>query len=447
MAVGAFVSLTLPYLWYGQFHSFLGLEVTSSVAFLALFGFRYWRMVVHLASYLLYKPAPIPENPKYTNKDTTVILPTVEPHGDVFRRCCESVCLQNPAAFFIVVGHKPMLDIAEEVVAPLRMRYPDIDIQVHASLAGKRVQIAHVLPRIKTEITFFVDDHVFWGRSFLPCVLAAFEDPHINLVGTNKAVIVERRTTWAAAFWNFLGATYLQRHNIEIAATTHIDGGIFAVSGRTCAIRSEVLAGEEFRAQYLNEMFGFLNWTWGPLGADDDNFITRWMVEHGLGIRIQFHPDALIETPLGTYPKFLATCVRWARTTFRSNPRSLLMKQTWIHQPWSVYGVYIAGLTNFALLFDPLLVYVFSQTPAYELNWSVWYLMGWIIMTKFLKLIPYFLQNPRDLVLFPGYVLFAYFHSLIKLFALVTFWDVAWSGRNIEQVSNVGDDTDGENVS
>lgn len=34
----------------------------------------------------------------------------------------------------------------------------------------------------------------------------------------------------------------------------------------------------------------------------------------------------------------------------------------WINQPYSVYSIYLASFFNFALLIDPLLVYLLYQT-------------------------------------------------------------------------------------
>jgi cellulose synthase/poly-beta-1,6-N-acetylglucosamine synthase-like glycosyltransferase len=327
LVTGAFCTVTLPYLFYGSFYSrLLGLHVTATTAFIALFAFRYWRLVVHLASYLRYKPNPYLRGRGPTNKNVTVILPTIEPSGHVFYRCIASICRQQPAAFYIVVGHNHLVETAEESVAGLRLRYPNIKIQCHSSrIPGKRIQIAEVLDRIQTSITILADDHVYWPQSFLPAILAPFAEPQVALVGTSKRVIMECHASCWAAFWNFLGAIYLERHNFEIAATTRIDGGIFAVSGRTCAVRSDIMADEDFQTAYLHETIGILGRTWGPLGADDNNFLTRHVMALGLEIRVQCAPEATIHTPLGEFPKFLHTCLRWARTTFRSNPRALLL--------------------------------------------------------------------------------------------------------------------------
>ena len=58
---------------------------------------------------------------------------------------------------------------------------------------------------------------------------------------------------------------------------------------------------------------------------------------------------------------------------------------------------------------------------------------------------PYFWEYPQDLILLPGYILFGYFHSLIKLYALATVWNISWAGREGLEMGGKGDgDADGE---
>jgi hypothetical protein len=62
-------------------------------------------------------------------------------------------------------------------------------------------------------------------------------------------------------------------------------------------------------------------------------------------------------------------------------------------------------------------------------------LVVWMLFTKAVKVFPYYRAHPQDIWLFPGYLLFAYGHSLIKFWALLTFWSCAWSGRKLETIS------------
>lgn len=85
----------------------------------------------------------------------------------------------------------------------------------------------------------------------------------------------------------------------------------------------------------------------------------------------------------------------------------------------------LAGLTNFAFLIDGLLL---TLNPG-----RTGPLVFWILATKLVKLMPHFRRHPRDLVFFPAYVVWAYYHSLaIKLRALLTFYNTNWTGRNLD---------------
>jgi hypothetical protein len=148
----------------------------------------------------------------------------------------------------------------------------------------------------------------------------------------------------------------------------------------------------------------------------------------------------MIETTLGTYPKFLSQCLRWVRTTWRSNSASLFTDKTvWYTQPWCVYAVYLTSFVNFALFYDGVLAYTLLKSPIGTAK-NLKYLATWIFCTKMVKLTPYhFLREPQDLIMLPGYFVFAYFHSLIKLYAGLTFWKTNWGGRNLSAINNRSD--------
>lgn len=407
--------------------------------FVYLFVFRYLRLVVHLVSFwCFYQPAPVPKRPTVRPSDCTIILPTVDPENRDFEECLTSCLLNFPGEIIVVPVGSAMTERTKSIVGPYQQRFPETKIRVKtSSVANKRIQVAHGLQYVNTKITVLLDDHVFWPSArFLPTILAPFEDPRVGIVGTNKRV---RRTDTGLnikSFWNMLGALYLERHNFEIRATNAMDGGVFVVSGRTSAHRSQILTDPKFIQGFTNERFFFDQF--GPLNADDDNFITRWNVRHGYKIKIQYCRDACIETTLGTFPKFLSQCLRWVRTTWRSNSASLFTDRTvWRSQPWCVYAVYLTSFVNFALFYDAALVYTLVNSKlGNEVPDALSYLLRWIFISKMVKLTPYFLREPQDLIMLPGYFLFAYFHSLIKLYAGLTFWETNWSGRNLEAINS-----------
>lgn len=404
------------------------------LAFWFLFAFRYLRLVVHIISYLfLYKATPVPSRPSYHAADCTVILPTIDPCNQDFKECLYSILMNSPAAVLIVTVGRANERFCKTEMEKIQLAYPSTHLLVLATeVANKRRQVCAAIPFVTTRFTILADDHVFWSScNFIPTVLAPFEDPYVGCVGTNKVVRRDVSGFGFRSFFNFLGCVYLERHNFELTSTNAIDGGVFVVSGRTSIIRSNILQEHAFIDGFSNETFFFGKF--GPLNADDDNFITRWLVKRNWKIKFQNCEDATVETTLGTYPKFLAQCLRWVRTTWRSNSASLFTDRTvWYSQPWCVYAVYITSFFNFALFYDATLMYTLYYHTSFGNNLNaVCAMAAWIFASKMVKLVPHFLRHPADLIFIPGYIAFAYYHSLIKLYALFTFYVTAWGGRNL----------------
>ncbi|KAL5601429.1 hypothetical protein BROUX41_002584 [Berkeleyomyces rouxiae] len=413
--------------------------------FVFVFCFKYVRAIIHQFAYtFLSRPSPIPANPSYFPSDATIIVPTVDPENADFAECVRTTLENRPGEMVIVTVGNEMLKTLRKTMQKYRLFFPTTKIRVCAiSEANKRKQISSVIASISTKITILVDDHVFWpSQNFLTAIVAPFEDPKIGGVATVKKV---RRTAPGhfnfAAFWNMLGAIYLERHNFEIQSTNAIDGGIFVISGRTCVYRTQILQNETFQHNFTQEMFFFGRY--GPLNADDDNFITREIVKAGWNIKVQNHPDAQIVTTVGTYPKFLSQCLRWARTTWRSNPASMFTddRSCWWRTPWTTWAVFIYTLFNFSLVIDSTLVYGLTCTtwyatadPSTRMKMIV-ALAFWIVTFKAQKLVPYFRDHPRDFVMFPFYILWAYYHSLIKAYSMFTFFDVVWGGRDLSKIN------------
>lgn len=195
---------------------------------------------------------------------------------------------------------------------------------LHVDKANKRLQVCEALKGelVQTRLTIMADDDVEWPSTLMPWLLAPFEDPKIGGVGTCQRVKRIRSGPLSTRIWNWLGAAYIERRNFEISATHSMDGGTSCMSGRTGAYRSEILKSHDF-------LSGFQTERWGKyiLNADDDNFVTRWLVAFQWKTWIQYEPACEIETTLENSPKFLYQCSRWARSNWRSNWTSLVRER------------------------------------------------------------------------------------------------------------------------
>lgn len=184
-------------------------------------------------------------------------------------------------------------------------------------------------------------------------------------------------------------------------------------------IRTEIVKNVLFADAFLNEnvlRFGDNFPGWGPVTADDDNFLTRWVINHGWDVRIQSSREATMSTTLGAYPlKFPDQCKRWSRTTFRQNPIALFVDRTvWWKWPLTVWTTILPWLYNAALFWDCLAVYTLTQNDMYTQSHyraAVLYgIVGFIWITKLVKTVPWFWAYSTDFFLYfmiPAYPLFA----------------------------------------
>lgn len=279
---------------------------------------RYLRLIVHCFSHWFYKSKPIPEKPKYTENDVTVVIPTIHNNFEELRPSLESILACRPHELILVTTvdkAKSLQKLADTLSTPnIRVLF--------TSIANKRLQVCEALPRVTTDIIIMADDDVTWPSTLMPWILAPFEDPKIGGVGTCQRVRRDPDGSWSDQVWNWLGAAYIERRNFEISATHNIDGGTSCMSGRTGAYRAEILQGHDFLHGFKNE-----RWMKYTLNADDDNFVTRWLVSHQWKTWIQYEPECEIETTLEYNMKFLYQCSRWARSNWRSNYTSLVKER------------------------------------------------------------------------------------------------------------------------
>ena len=93
-------------------------------------------------------------------------------------------------------------------------------------------------------------------------------------------------------------------------------------------------------------------------------------------------------------------------------------------QPWSTYAVYQTTLSQWAFVWDVLLLYLYhTSTVAWSydarmLGFAV--LLGWMLMSKFLKLLGHYIRHPVDFLLLPVSIIFGYLHGLIKAKAMLS---------------------------
>lgn len=261
-----------------------------------------------------------------------MVIPSLHGDGEDLLETIRSILGTEPFEI-ILITINANLRRAEEMVKNMSTSKIRICSVRHPN---KRRQMVHAIPLIQTEVTIFADDDVTWPKKLLPWMLAPLEDERYGGVGTNQRLRRADAPSLAKRLWGYLGALYLERRNFDCAACMYMDGGLPCLSGRTVAYRTNVLVDKAF-------IHGFTNEEWlgqYQLNADDDNFITRWLVSHGKRIAYQYHKEAEVQTTLETNSRFLKQCLRWSRSNWRSNITSMFRdRHIWrlVHSDLSGY--------------------------------------------------------------------------------------------------------------
>ncbi|AAW45548.1 hypothetical protein CNBH2170 [Cryptococcus deneoformans B-3501A] len=390
--------------------------------------YRYLWYIIRLLARATYRPIPLPENPTYVaHEDVTIIVPTIDA-GEEFKDAAKSWLAGNPKEIIIVTEAKmegPLQDLANQV-DPERIRVLTVPA------ANKRLQMSHGIRNTTTDIIVFADDDAIWPETLLPYVLACFEDQQIGGVGTSQRVkAVNSRMT----VWEVLAAFRLTIRNIEIASSTHIDGGIPCLSGRTAAYRTIILKDPDF-------LHGFTNDFWlgkYHLNSGDDKFLTRWMVSHGWNTYVQVCKEAELLSTMKPNWRFLLQVLRWTRNTWRSDFRSIFTERyVWTKHPYVAYTMIDKFINPLTLLVGPcLVIYLIVKSTKDVLDggyhlaaWDivVSYLV-WLMCTRTLKLLPHLWNNPKHIIYVPAFIAFGYYFAIMKLYALFTLHETGWGTR------------------
>ncbi|MCJ1248716.1 hypothetical protein MMC30_005935 [Trapelia coarctata] len=392
---------------------------SQHAVFFAFLTYRYFRLIVNIVAFYLIRPIAIPENPRLTSQDITVVIPSLalEKDRDELWETVHSILATDPFQIILVTIDENV----ERVKLMVKNMTTDNVRVLSVNHPNKRRQMVRAIPEIRTNITVFADDDVRWPRTLLPWMLAPLENDEFGGVGTNQKLRRAEDPTLSERIWGYLGALYLLRRNFDCAACNYMDGGLPCLSGRTVAYRTKIISDDAFTC-------GFTHEEWNSeyqLNADDDNFITRWLVSHGHKIAFQYHRQAEVETTLENNPKFLKQCLRWSRSNWRSNITSMFVERhIWRQQPWSTYAVHLTTLTHWAILWDAGLLYFCPKNI--EIFAPV---VALIFISKWIKFVGHYIRYPVDVLLVPVSILFGYFHGFFKLYAACTLHITAWGSR------------------
>lgn len=88
-------------------------------------------------------------------------------------------------------------------------------------------------------------------------------------------------------------------------------------------------------------------------------------------------------------------------------------------------------ITAWAAIWDPMMVYLLyratEEWTLQERRVAIGAFVGWILLSKTIKLLGHFIRYPADVFLLPISWAFGYIHSIAKLWAMLTLHEVGSS--------------------
>ncbi|KAG0006533.1 hypothetical protein BGZ65_006938 [Modicella reniformis] len=213
-----------------------------------------------------------------------------------------------------------------------------------------------------------------------------------------------------------------------VEASTHIDGGVCCLSGRTAAYRTCILQDPQFQYEFTHDF-----WLGKyPLNSGDDKFLTRWMVYHGWNTYVQICKEAELFSTFKNNWRFVKQVLRWTRNTWRSDFRSLFMERViWKRHPYVAFTMVDKIFNPITLLSGPISVIVMAADGKFHLPlWDIVIsYVVWLMMTRIIKLLPHLFKRPQDIIWVPAFLIFGYYFAIMKVYALFTLHEVGWGTR------------------
>lgn len=276
------------------------------------------------------RPIALPEEPDYIpERDVTLVVPTIDFTEDLL--VALRSWLDNKPKKIVLVTSSAYVEDLEALLEKAGLgEEEDGKIEVLATdRPNKRKQMVLGIPHASkndtsaTSIVVFADDDAYWSPSMLTYILAGFHKSRkTGVVGTfyRARGLHDPAVNSKYTFFQAVAARRLAGRRAEISASYSLDGGITCISGRTAAYRAEIVADPAFIDGFTNE-----KWlgTW-PLNSGDDQFTSKWIVDHGWEMGLQSAEAAELETTVLEGWGFVKQWLRWQRGGQRSYLKRLV---------------------------------------------------------------------------------------------------------------------------
>jgi glycosyltransferase involved in cell wall biosynthesis len=340
----------------------------------------------------------------------SVVVPVYQEDPEIFAKAIESWLANDVAEVILVV------DVSDVICLGVAARYPVTVIVT--DVPGKRHALRTGWEAARTPLVALVDSDTIWAYDVVRQVSMPFADPAVGGVATRQNVYNPR------GFLQRVSDMYLDyRYFDENAAQTAVGGAVSCLSGRTAVYRRELLlqVGDEF----MTETFLGV-----PCMSGDDKRLTSLLLQRGHDCVLQRTARVWSTFP-GSYGQFLRQRLRWARNTWRSDLRALLIDRWVWRRRFLAFTMIDKAVSSVTLLAAP----AFMAIALVRADWAfAGLLAAWWWVSRSIKLLPHLRRRPSSFLLVPPFVLLSFVMAVVKLYALATIRTQRWLTRDVAVV-------------
>jgi cellulose synthase/poly-beta-1,6-N-acetylglucosamine synthase-like glycosyltransferase len=289
---------------------------------------------------------------------------------------------------------------------------------VVTGVPGKRHALRLGWESARTPLVALVDSDTFWAPDAARRLRMPFADDGIGGVAARQNVHRPR------GLLQRVNDMYLDyRYFDELSGQTVAGRSVSCLSGRTAVYRREIL--QRVADDFLAETFLGV-----PCMSGDDKRLTSLTARLGFATVLQRSARVWSTFP-GTPGTFVRQRVRWARNTWRSDLRALLIDRwVWRH-PFLAFCMVDKAVGAATLLAGP--AYLVAAAARGDARF-VLALVGWWWVSRAVRILPHLRRRPSSVLLVPAFVLVTFVVAVLKLCALATVRRQRWLTRDVAVV-------------
>jgi glycosyltransferase involved in cell wall biosynthesis/LysM repeat protein len=281
---------------------------------------------------------------------------------------------------------------------------------------GKRAALCDGLAAAKGDIIALVDSDTIWSKDVLKKTLPYFGEKNIG--GATVAQRIQNPHNTANVLFDMV---LYSRYKDEVPFLLATGRAFNTLSGRTAFYRREAIFNDDYDNLHLLRHEFFMG-TRGISG--DDKRLTHLIVEQGWHTAFVVGP--VVSTPgLNSLRKFFKQRLRWTRNSWRADLRAVGRGWVFAHPALAIFMI--------DRFFQPIFMLIGPVVMVFALLYEEWLfagiLLGWWLVSRFIRVFGYFKAHPGRIIYLPAYIVYGYINAVIKIYAFATLIEHSWATR------------------